>query len=626
MDSTLAEAKEGQLAPQARAKSGSWALLSADVDKVKEYVFESAKLPEIRGASMLLDELNWGYDEKGEPRHRELAERTIGDVFQDHELPLSRWPDGCLIYARGGSLLAVVPRDQAEQLQREIEELYPNQTGLATITCVWRPIERDELDQGLRGFNAENLQRLREQLAASAHPEDWQRIAAYYTTAGVVNLESRHHFGELVQLNGLALKRTKEMRQWRPFYEALPHAVRCASCQMRPASTEMDEGQFFCHPCDRKRRRPGERLGERRSVKSFWLRRFEEYLGQRPDLVQRYYRNIPHEKWEDGDKRQVAFAAPHDLEAIGRECRSPRPGFVGFFYADGNDIGDLLNGEGRHPEDYMRISQQVHRSLQAAVFEALAEHLRPYAIEEEKWVHPFEILTIGGDDVLLIVPGDVALPISRDICRLFEAKVNDPPLPKHVTLSAGLVIADDHNPVYFLHNLAEELLKNAKRKAKAPGVGRGTIDFLVLKSQHMLETDLAELRQSSAYTAGEKDLLLTCCPYTWEELEPRLWALACDLRDYPRTQLQTMVEALRLGRLSGSLFYLYQWARDKREHQELLGRVGKAWDADPRTDFWPWLRVTRDEEEWIGPDYRSRIRYRTPWLDIVEVLDFVPRT
>lgn len=601
-----------------------FALLSADTDKVKEYVFESAKLPEIRGASMLLDELNWGYDENERLLALELAERTIGDVFRDHGLRLACWPNGCLVYAGGGSLLAIVPLALAETIKQEIECLYPDQTGVATITCVWRPVAREELEQGLHGFGPGEFQQLQEQLTSGGHPKDWQRVAAYYATEDGINFEARHHFGELVRLNGMALKRAKEMKPQRPFYEALPHAVRCQSCQMRPASQQMDDGQFFCEPCFRKRRRLGEQPGRRRFIKSFWQRWFEEHLERHSELADRYYHGIPTDRWEDRTNRKGCFLAPQDLQTIGQACRRPRPGFVGFFYADGNDIGSLLNGEGRRPEDYIRISQQVSCAIKEAVYEALAEYLRPIrqpSDEGDFWIHPFEILTIGGDDVLLIVPGDVALPIAGRICRLFEEKANHPPLlalnTKPVTLSGGLVIADDHNPVYFLRNLSEELLKSAKRKAKV--VKQGTVDFLVLKSQSMLETDLVALRESPLYTAGDQTLLLTGCPYTWDELQTKLWKSAVALRGrYPRTQVQALVAALQRGRWSSALFYLYQFARDKDEHQRLLTEIREKWDPSPQMGFWPWLKVEAVEQQWIGSD----VAYRTPWPDIAEVLDF----
>jgi hypothetical protein len=71
-------------------------LLSADTDKIKEYVFETSKLPEIRGASMILDELNWG--EK--PTVENGVPRNLAGVWEKYGLPVEAH-----IYSSGGSLL-----------------------------------------------------------------------------------------------------------------------------------------------------------------------------------------------------------------------------------------------------------------------------------------------------------------------------------------------------------------------------------------------------------------------------------------------------------------------------------------------------------------------------------------
>jgi len=104
------------------------AILSADADKVQEYVFESARLPEIRGGSMLLQGLN---------------EEVAGLVKQAVD------PD-CVIYAGGGSLLAILPDDAdlLAELKHKIESLYPQRTGVATTTCITYSTTAGELRDG----------------------------------------------------------------------------------------------------------------------------------------------------------------------------------------------------------------------------------------------------------------------------------------------------------------------------------------------------------------------------------------------------------------------------------------------------------------------------------------------
>ena len=100
------------------------ALLSADTDRTQDYVFESARLPEIRGASRQLDALN----------------QQCGKRIEEK--------GGTVILADGGGLLAWVPPEQADGLVAEIETLYPEQTTVATITADWRRVSNEMRARG----------------------------------------------------------------------------------------------------------------------------------------------------------------------------------------------------------------------------------------------------------------------------------------------------------------------------------------------------------------------------------------------------------------------------------------------------------------------------------------------
>jgi CRISPR-associated protein Cmr2 len=244
---------------------------------------------------------------------------------------------------------------------------------------------------------------------------------------------------------------------------------------------------------------------------------------------------------------------------------------------------------------------------------------------EEVIVHPFEVITIGGDDVLLIVPGDVALPLAVRICERFGEGMKEAgfqlPDGSPVTMSAGAVIAESHNPVRALRDVAEQLLKRtAKRRthdARAPA-----LDFLVLKSQSMLRRDIDDLRATYPIKLpGESKrtaLRLTGAPYTLEEMKSLLRLLR-QMRSagFPTSQLQRLVEALHEGRERGSLFFLYQQARlHERETGAILEAIEKAWHFDEEWDPIPWNRVERD------PD--AEVAYTSILPDLAELYDFVP--
>ena len=81
------------------------ARLATDTDRPQEYVFASAHLPEVRGASDLLRRLN-----------TEVMPRIITGTRPRFE---------CILCAGGGSLLALVPNSIADNLMSDIEVLYP---------------------------------------------------------------------------------------------------------------------------------------------------------------------------------------------------------------------------------------------------------------------------------------------------------------------------------------------------------------------------------------------------------------------------------------------------------------------------------------------------------------------
>jgi CRISPR-associated protein Cmr2 len=115
-----------------------------------------------------------------------------------------------------------------------------------------------------------------------------------------------------------------------------------------------------------------------------------------------------------------------DLSEIG-QAADPR-GFIGVVYADGNNMGALLERLPT-PAAYKEFSSAIYEELINAVFASLARCLPPLREEvtdgrgELKRVYPFEILSIGGDDVFLIVPAHVALPLAHALAAGVEERL-----------------------------------------------------------------------------------------------------------------------------------------------------------------------------------------------------------
>lgn len=561
-------------------KMQNLALVVADTDRTQDYVFESAKLPEIRGASSQLAMCNI--------KLKQLTEQYGGEV----------------IYAGGGSLLAWAPCAKAPALVQAIEALYLKWTMVATITTAWRPVTPEMLEHG--------------------YPPD-----------------ENAPFGSLVRWAGTWLRRAKESRAAPPFITALPHVERCASCQLRPVDPRTlpyYPDWPLCAVCREKRR------FARRDA---WFDKFQVFLADHPQWRKQYYgQQQPFEKLGDPE---LAHWLPQDLSELGAACRE-RSGNVGFIYLDGDEMGKAFQ-QIPTQEGYTALSKATDMAARTAVMSALAEYLTPisvapsparYQVDElpepaqldaqgRMRIHPFEIITIGGDDLMLIVPADKAIPIAATISQRFQTQMQallaEQPLPdalkEHAyTLSGGVVLASDHNPIRVLRDLAHELqdlAKAARQAAHGKQESEGYLDFMVLKSADMLERDISHLRQHYPYTLHKpsKDLSLVGRPYRASQLLA-LWKALVVLREtnFAKSQLENLAAALLKGRQEATLYYLYQQARDRKgQYAKLdaaLAVVQKQDVADPP----PWV-------QWSGPN--DLYSHKTALWDIAELYRFVGR-
>jgi CRISPR-associated protein Cmr2 len=332
--------------------------------------------------------------------------------------------------------------------------------------------------------------------------------------------------------------------------------------------------------------------------------------------------------------------AVRDLAEIGQASK-PK-GFIGMVYADGNSVGRLIEELLETPDHYAEFAQALFDANKTAVFEALAENLHTSKIERKKVkqirVHPFEILGIGGDDVLLILPAHAALKIACAIAAKVEAHLpqyhlkGDEPgaggytwervqrcrgvSPAHqcaVSMSVGVVLADAHTPVFYLEELASQLLKSAKRRAKwlrrNYNYCGGTVDFLSLKSTTMISSTIEQFR-SQAFSRSHGRLYAR--PYTIAEMEALLDSIrALKASGFPRNQLYRLRESLGVSKEQSTVDYLYFLSRDDRT-RSAREMIEKKWSPTESRLPHPWRVQLEDKDQ-----------RETIWHDLVELYDFV---
>lgn len=674
LDKTRSEISESRLAQLSQwLNQPKIALVMGGATKIKQYVFESAKLPEIRGASGLLDRINlrdipalfaampqWLEELKrgGSTKEVEDAEKLVRNLREDFARAFGVEPpdcEDCIIYANGGDVLAFAPVSLAEKLAAAIERRYTCETLVASSVAVARSFSPLELQFGLR-----SLEFCREDLTVAESLQDWLRDCWGEEESSDHAFLKRKGFGELAA--SLALERLRrregnlvDVRPLKPLprFETNGYARRCYSCEIRSAvvkrSFEDEPGEdWFCEGCARKRvfgqRAKNEDVNRTRwftdakftwrpiSAKT-WANEFEEWL-------EKSERKIGYLKQAPGNWAQP----PEDLEEVAGQS-----GFIGVVYADGNNMGALL--EDKTPAEYKEFASQVYEAVRDATFTAIAEHLHPVRLREkfkpkEKWVHQFEVLSIGGDDVFLIVPADKALPIAIRLAEFVEDRLSRIGITQtagqyqwrrihrivrptdwlqldnqsQVSLSSGVIIAPHHTPIFFLRRLVEESLKLAKAKAKKLRESErnyfgATIDFTALKSVGMIANNLRDFREN----ALRGDVThWTAKPYTVPELKALL-DLTREFKrtNFPRSQLYRLRKQIEKGWMPSVADYFYFRTRlGKEQAKTLREEFDEKWigaEGHPRlADIGLWMRRDGEEREW-----------ETIIGDLLEIYDFV---
>lgn len=637
-------------------------LVLGGATKIKGYFLESAKLPEIRGASALLDRINLEYVPAlfGRKSHDEKRAECIREDFSErtgHSLSASE----CIIYAAGGNTLAFTPTSVVHEIADEIERIYTKETLVANSVAVGDTFDLLELQYGLNPTNfwVEDF------CKACEDTETAEVMVSCYGSKDRQDFLKSKCFGELTtklaqgQLHrreGNPTLNRKTQRDLPAHVEINPYQERCESCDRRPAI--FHDPRKLCEACTRKY--VVGRITKKETDTSKEQRGIDHYLkglaGWEPatrndidgwsledwsSLFKKYLQATHQEKTYIRENQNLKdILGPQDLEDIAKA--SDPNGFIAFIYADGNNMGTYLENIAS-PAQYRQFSERVFVAMQKAAFDALAEHLTP----TKSGILPFEIISIGGDDLLLIVPGNKVFEIVHVIGEKFDSEFNSYAkleeknnLPKSqrynssewvdaqemqpvFSMSLGFVIAEAHTPVAFLEHLAGSLLKSAKTRAKTlmkdeVGYRGGTVDFLVLKSISMITSNLGDFRKKFYKTDTKNSL--TMRPFTLHELSGFIETIkAFKKGKFPQSQLYQLRESLKLGRQTSTLDYLYFRSRlDKEDGEQLQDQIEHNWHgaSDKNNNLGPWYAMLQESKT-------DKTSYETLLFDLIEAYDFI---
>lgn len=553
-------------------------LVAFDTDHIKEYVFGTDRLKEIRGASSLLDRLN---------------RQEMEEVASKHGIQVWR------IYANGGAGLFVVDSDRAQEFNLLVQQMYREKSkGRASITGVVQ-----ELPPG---------------------------------TPGTIDALMTHNLKRELDIMRYRLRAKKDSPPDVLALPSHPFMRPCDSCGVEYAGQDRQEAgepvSFYCASCLQKQ-------DEDKSIKT----RIDETVnrirrGGRVNQAYTWNRILHYLKEADYDflGNAVELDRPNDFNEFAPLSATKE--YLGLIYADANNMG-VESGKQRTLQELQVFAKEVDDAIHRAMSRAIKRYLPIAPIRrdgETVNVFPFDILLIGGDDIVMVTDAaramHVALMIAQEFRRLTENKY---------ILSVGVVLAPLKYPFGMLQEMAETTLKFAKKdSAQAPeGSDPTRINFLTVTGgsepdfKAIYRRDYRKIPEKDEKKAEKNEFYATLRPYNPEDLGLLLSVLtAGGEMNLSRTKLHQLREAVLEKNLTTSvkdgLAALLNWRGQQRSYiVDQVYEFGQRYQmprsdpADPLSGFprvtFPWFAD--------GTSKEGRNIYRTSLLDFIELYDFVSR-
>ncbi|MDH7487488.1 MAG: hypothetical protein QHJ81_14590 [Anaerolineae bacterium] len=558
-------------------------LVLFDADNITGYVFDTGRLKEIRGGSRIVS--------------RCTSRETIVQMVTQHD------PQARVIFAGGGSgLVRFASKETARDFAAALRCEYRRQTISGTLSAVSVP-----------------------------YPPG--------------------RFAEAVQTANVALRRFKDSQpQHDGQFVANPYTAICVSCGQRPvwASYQTTRGRVddLCVACFKRRWADDTLHQEAQETRKSQADERSVTLGdlaKAGDLLAQAFLASA------GDQLWAGAWLPDELDDLGL-LSMPR-NYLGFIHADGNRMGEHLrqflewlqgrddlsdaDREACYSDFSQAITDATVDALAAALLRAFpsppAGNGRPDSRSGESNLRvPFDNVLLAGDDMILLVAAHKALDVAIDFCEGFQERMSAEAqrlgYTSQITTSAGVVLANVHQPILYLQQQAKELQRGAKRLSTqwwAQNESVSSIDFTVVTTPVL--RPLRAIRKHD-YTIQEKDreLRLTRRPYTTGDLRELLHLgrllkgvipgeeVSGDVerRSYPRSQLHALYDAIFQGYDQGSLQGARASLRVSAHQRKLLQDFARRFESDDPLPWGPVRGATTDQ-------------HATAFPDLVELYDFL---
>lgn len=355
----------------------------------------------------------------------------------------------------------------------------------------------------------------------------------------------------------------------------------CESSGILPAEFAIEGNKLISSANHKKREK---------AQKALFFNDFKGFIEKNKDKTNDLSEKIKNNSWNTLFEKFFEKLLPEYINSIGELS----DGYVGLIYADGNRMGQKLQ-ELPDKESYAEFSEKILIGIKDAIFESLTNNL----VMGEYF--PFEILLLGGDDILVLVPANRAIKTTIDFCDKFKDKTG-------VSISAGVIITHANYPMHQMIDYAEQLLKSEKKESnKNPEKEENYIDYMVIKGS--IPSEVKYIRDNELTYHGEDGVKIRLFqkPYTTDGLR-KLVDKIHKLKEegkFPHSRLKQMYESLFRGKNQAILDYCLLLSRlDKDTSQKVIKE-----EFFRECDLFPWIRTEKGLE--------------TPFMDLIELYDYI---
>ena len=335
----------------------------------------------------------------------------------------------------------------------------------------------------------------------------------------------------------------------------LPFEKRCDSCKFRAASflderlREAGRPAWVCSTCAQKIAHGKDARGKAQEILS--------------ELGDEYRQLLEGEG--------VTQLAPSVGDLVAQNAKHKLTGVV---FGDGDNFGGIGQNLRTLPSAVhwsRRIDEVTRASAAVAMTISIADDLSRGV--EYNYL-PFEVITLGGDDMSFVAAGTIALGFIQCIMDLIDSEFAVAPIDQvgeegglePVTFSFGMVACDSRAPIRVVTDWAESnAMKHAKLHGRNGEQARSAsrVSFIVADSVDNLPSDWDELESSLTRTVGHgltvKSVMM---PLDSDQLQFML-CMAAALRPFQGT-VEGLAAAFNCSPPhAANLHYLYQRGRAK---------------------------------------------------------------